>query len=252
MSDDSNKARSLEGPQGGAPQQPEPRSTIPALVLFPSEDRDDYETFHEDLWEELGPEGVQQRAVANRIIALTWRLQNLRVFRDAQDARQKFQPFLRETILETLVAYSDFCTKITHEQIEAILKRKAASADQNAEKQANSENMKDGEQTISLFDPQLMQEISSSFQVLMETAKNVFGSDAMTDIEDARKNGLSIELAFFADVLTVENYLNELKLAAEIERAIDQNRERLWKLKEEKRKSGESSKTKSRLLPPYD
>src|SRR5262249_27482193 len=140
MSGDSNKARSLEGPQGGAPQQPEPRSTIPALVLFPTEERDDYETFHKDLSEELGPEGVQQRAVANRIIALTWRLQHLHVFRDTQDARQKFRPFLRETLLGTLVVYNDFCTKITHEQIEAILKRKSASTDESAEKQETSES----------------------------------------------------------------------------------------------------------------
>ena len=256
MSDHFKNGPPLGEPQAVTPGQSEPRSTIPALVLFPTEERHLYDKLHKDMWGELAPDGVQQRIVTNRVIALSWRLQHLHVFRDAQDARKKYRPFLRDTLLETLAVYSRFETNITNAKFAFLQKEKSADEKKEGESpatlQSGEAEVKEDDKMVnpmSWFD---LEALADCFQKFMEVTNNVLGSDEVKDIKEDARNGFSIELAFFADVLTVENYLNELELAAAIERMIDENLERLRKLKDEKRKSLELSKPRSRLLPPYD
>ena len=226
-------------------------------ALFPTEDRKAYERHHKRLWDELRPEGFLQEKVADRIIWLTWRLENLHIFPDAQAARKEYRPFLRDTIVETMLVYQNYSKEVTKKQFEAIMKRTSKSVDEQGKSdevslKADESARQEGKETIKTSDNVDVVQLNDAFQSMMSALENVLGPEGIDKVAQGRLNGTPLELAFLADAVTIENCLEELALATALERAIDENLERLRNLKENRCNSWEPSKRRSRLLPPYD
>jgi hypothetical protein len=73
-----------------------------ATALLPGEDPAAFEKLHQDLIAELHPDGPLENATVAAIARLTWRKQNLDVFRIAQSARDRYSAIRSKKVPSTI------------------------------------------------------------------------------------------------------------------------------------------------------
>jgi hypothetical protein len=72
-----------------------------ATALLPGEDRVAFEKLHQDMIAELRPDGPLESDIVATIVRITWRKQNLDIFRIAQSARDRYSAIRSETVPST-------------------------------------------------------------------------------------------------------------------------------------------------------
>jgi len=267
MSNKSKSSQDSSGSRAGDSQQPrdslnsERRSVISGIFLFPTEDRARFKQFYADMYDEIDPEGIQQELITSRIIVLTWRLKNLGIFRLAQNARKEFAPFLRETFDDTLLAHNSFSIEYMKLHVKNLMQRESMSVEEKRKhlhqyvEQQGPEAVKEFEELLKVMDEWGVKDPDDFIKTSIEKAKEMFSPEQIKEMAKQQVDGTPLALAFYADVVTPENYLAELKLAAAIEQEIDKNRERLRKLKKERQEILDEIQgvfnQRSRIFPPY-
>jgi len=240
---------------------PVPKRFLGEPVL-PTENREDFVNLLAELTKEHAPEGPSETSIVFQIAILEWRLDNLDIF-DKADLAAKRYPFVkgRSTLDEAFfVANAVFTTWLVHDM--GIPRPNDAT---------NSKNERSNPARRSTIEKWLGKSLADDYFAAHEkleqwesdlNARNKpmndltadelkFISLLAADVANKQTNGSDVELAWRADAITPENLRAEFESAKFIQGEIDRNLERLWKLKENKRKSRESSSGRSHLLPPY-
>jgi len=228
-----------------------------------------FKEFRAGVVAELAPDGFLEVKIVCEIASLKWRLGNLHIFRKAEEARKEYAEFLNKGSLDgTYAAYSAYevCHLLArmedkNKRLSMTREEAAAELRKTREKMLGSEaaEMLEAWLKTCLKDEDPLEILSISpeqhYQRVLRALEKTFGRSwvekAKAEAQRRSQNGNALELAYFGDVVTVENYAEELKLAKKIEKAIDRKLQRYWKLKNEKRKNKERSNGASRLLPPY-
>ena len=249
-----SKENCCQPPQPQAGLSEEVKVHLPiGLTVFPTEDSAEYGKLAAMYIAELAPDGLQEMHEVLRIARLSWRLQNLRIFRHAKTARKEYAPLIRNTLEQTRYARVQF-------ECQFLLGLMDAEPRNKLDTDKATDAMRETLKTIE--DPAMQQALNKVLEQFdqdpsldeIDVAEilltGLLPPEAQKEKEKEKENGSNIELAYFSDVFTVENYRAELALSEEIERALDRALARYWKLKKEKAKSKTQVK-RSRLLPPY-
>jgi hypothetical protein len=242
------------------------RATIPwGSAIFPTERESDFKKFHDQVRRELAPEGLSQERVVLRVAQLRWRLDRFTIFRRADEARRNYARFLQEeTLWLTLIEYGKF---VFDDKMKHINRRIEKKKKQEEEKK----KVKEGEspdpvpQQASCIEEKpiskdeesapflTLREVADSLMLQTEEIKRAFTevTGEQLALQEKEEDGGDIELGYYADQLSVDNFIAELRIVETIEDTIDRNLDRLRRLKEEKQRSKERSRGRSTLLPPY-
>ena len=228
------------------------RPTIPGASIFPTEDAAKYRKFRDMIEEEFMPIALAEKLIIFRVADLLWRLNGLAIFRKAETAHKNFAPFLGNSVAETSDAYFIWLyDSVAAHRLELVKRNSMTQEDADARFGEEGENSLSISQFRALFDNVPIEEFAERC-LLME---QMLDCPPLTErevhaVRQAAK-GTMLELAHFADAVTVNNYMTELKVVETIMKSVDQNLALFWKLKKRRFKPGKQSKRRSRLLPPY-
>jgi hypothetical protein len=232
-------------------------------ALAPTESKAEFDKYHKQLQAERQPEGMEQEECVLRIAELRWRLNHLGLFLEAEKCRFPYQAFVGEpTLWMAMAKYSRFIFSEVErefklqedeaeEQKELGEKAKLGSACDASQTSAEKGESPAGKTAERMSLHEIVVGLTQKRVEVEQEVRMLLGSEIGDSTDRVEREAATLELAYYADLFTADNFLEKLRVVNAIECAIDRNLVRLRQLKKEARKDAERLNNRSGLLPPY-
>jgi hypothetical protein len=251
-----------------SPKRPQPASwrsehhVTVGIEFYPTEDRAAFTELLEALTAELAADGPLEKRIVLKIASLLWRMEHFEIFAVAQQAAAEHANIINgRSLPEAYFADRTLKLNAGMDKCEQDLRDVAKGGNRDSTEERGGEQARRrqvfeslvGKKEADKFLARVEEIEADTVGVAAIRARLKEKRDARPAAEEQEEYGRgdSIELAYYAGVITPEHYFRGLMLAETIERAIARNLDLLAKVQADKRRGREASSRRSHLLPPY-